>query len=141
MRRNARLSQHILLIQDDPLDAAAVRTALTTSKDGPFQVEWVRRCGEGLDRLTDNAKQHAHRANGNADFAMYQAKDSGRNNYQFFQSELNVSALARQTITSLPHDRRGHRPPLGGHRVHGAYLDRRSKPRRAHSRAAVPFTQ
>jgi diguanylate cyclase (GGDEF)-like protein/PAS domain S-box-containing protein len=33
-----------------------------------------------------------------ADFAMYQAKDGGRNNYQFFQSELNVTALERQTI-------------------------------------------
>jgi diguanylate cyclase (GGDEF)-like protein len=34
----------------------------------------------------------------NADFAMYQAKDSGRNNYQFFKSDLNVTALERQAI-------------------------------------------
>jgi len=29
----------------------------------------------------------------NADFAMYQAKDSGRSNYQFFQAALNVTAI------------------------------------------------
>jgi diguanylate cyclase (GGDEF)-like protein/PAS domain S-box-containing protein len=51
--------QHILLIQNDPADAEAVRQALSKSSDGPFQVEWVRRCSEGLERLvteirTDN---------------------------------------------------------------------------------------
>lgn len=34
----------------------------------------------------------------NADFAMYQAKDYGRNNYQFFKSDLNVTALERQVV-------------------------------------------
>src|SRR6202022_5117344 len=34
----------------------------------------------------------------NSDFAMYQAKDSGRNNYQFYQSQLNVTAHERQVI-------------------------------------------
>jgi diguanylate cyclase (GGDEF)-like protein len=34
----------------------------------------------------------------NADFAMHQAKDAGRNNYQFFQSNLNIAALERHTI-------------------------------------------
>jgi diguanylate cyclase (GGDEF)-like protein/PAS domain S-box-containing protein len=34
----------------------------------------------------------------NADFAMYQAKDCGRNNYQFFKTDLNVSAIERQAI-------------------------------------------
>jgi diguanylate cyclase (GGDEF)-like protein/PAS domain S-box-containing protein len=34
----------------------------------------------------------------NADFAMYQAKDSGRSNYQFFKSDLNATALERQVI-------------------------------------------
>jgi predicted signal transduction protein with EAL and GGDEF domain len=34
----------------------------------------------------------------NADFAMYQAKDSGRNNYQFFQWDLNTTAIERQAI-------------------------------------------
>jgi diguanylate cyclase (GGDEF)-like protein/PAS domain S-box-containing protein len=34
----------------------------------------------------------------NADFAMYHAKESGRNNYQFFREEMNVRALERQAI-------------------------------------------
>ena len=36
----------------------------------------------------------------NADFAMYHAKDSGRNNYQFFKPEMNVRAVERQSLES-----------------------------------------
>ena len=34
----------------------------------------------------------------NADFAMYHAKDCGRNNYQFFRPDMNVRAVERQSI-------------------------------------------
>ena len=34
----------------------------------------------------------------NADTAMYQAKDNGRNGFQFFRSEMNVRAVERQSI-------------------------------------------
>lgn len=34
----------------------------------------------------------------NADTAMYQAKANGRNNYQFFKSDMNVRAVERQVI-------------------------------------------
>jgi diguanylate cyclase (GGDEF)-like protein/PAS domain S-box-containing protein len=34
----------------------------------------------------------------NADFAMYQAKYSGRNNYQFFRSDMNANAMERQSV-------------------------------------------
>ncbi len=34
----------------------------------------------------------------NADFAMYHAKDSGRNNYQFFKPDMNVHAAERQSL-------------------------------------------
>jgi diguanylate cyclase (GGDEF)-like protein/PAS domain S-box-containing protein len=47
----------ILLIQDDPADAKAVREAL----NGSFQVDWVRRCSEGLERLAQQGKQKKQR--------------------------------------------------------------------------------
>lgn len=36
----------------------------------------------------------------NADIAMYQAKENGRNNYQFFKPAMNVRAVERQSIES-----------------------------------------
>ncbi len=36
----------------------------------------------------------------NADFAMYHAKDNGRNNYQFFRPDIKVSAIERQSLES-----------------------------------------
>lgn len=39
----------------------------------------------------------------NADTAMYQAKDRGRNNYQFFTQDMNVRAVERQLIESHLH--------------------------------------
>lgn len=36
----------------------------------------------------------------NADTAMYQAKEKGRNNYQFFKHDMNVRAVERQMIES-----------------------------------------
>jgi diguanylate cyclase (GGDEF)-like protein/PAS domain S-box-containing protein len=39
-----------------------------------------------------------------ADFAMYHAKETGRDNYQFFKSEMNVRAIERQSLEdSLRH--------------------------------------
>ena len=42
----------ILLIQNDPTDAQTVQDALLCTNDGSLRVEWVRRCSEGLERLT-----------------------------------------------------------------------------------------
>jgi diguanylate cyclase (GGDEF)-like protein/PAS domain S-box-containing protein len=36
----------------------------------------------------------------NADFAMYHAKESGRNNYQLFKPDMNVRALERQSLAN-----------------------------------------
>jgi diguanylate cyclase (GGDEF)-like protein/PAS domain S-box-containing protein len=46
----------------------------------------------------------------NADFAMYQAKESGRNCYQFFKPEMNAKAAQRQSVENglrLALERRG----------------------------------
>jgi diguanylate cyclase (GGDEF)-like protein/PAS domain S-box-containing protein len=51
------MPQRVLLIQDDPSDARAVREALISSSDVPFEVVWVRRCSEGLERLTRECEQ------------------------------------------------------------------------------------
>ena len=45
------MSQRILLIQNDAAAAKAILDALTHSTDESFQVEWVRRCSEALERL------------------------------------------------------------------------------------------
>jgi len=46
----------ILLIQNDSADAKAVREALSHSGDGSFEVEWVRSCSEGVQRLASEGK-------------------------------------------------------------------------------------
>jgi diguanylate cyclase (GGDEF)-like protein/PAS domain S-box-containing protein len=56
------MSQYILLIEDDPSDARRVREALVNSSNGAFQVEWVRRCSEGLERLAREERQEEERA-------------------------------------------------------------------------------
>jgi diguanylate cyclase (GGDEF)-like protein/PAS domain S-box-containing protein len=48
------MSQRLLLIQDDAAAAKAIVTALSHS-DELFQVEWVRCCSEGLERLAGSA--------------------------------------------------------------------------------------
>jgi diguanylate cyclase (GGDEF)-like protein/PAS domain S-box-containing protein len=45
------MSQRILLIQDDAAIATIIVEALRHSSDEPFEVEWVRRCSEGLEGL------------------------------------------------------------------------------------------
>ena len=49
--------RNVLLIQDDPADAEAIRAALLSSGDGPFQVVWVRRCSEALEQLNPEGQQ------------------------------------------------------------------------------------
>jgi diguanylate cyclase (GGDEF)-like protein/PAS domain S-box-containing protein len=52
------MSHNILLIQDDASHAGEMQKALSGSNDGSFQVEWVRTCAAGLERLTRNADLH-----------------------------------------------------------------------------------
>jgi diguanylate cyclase (GGDEF)-like protein/PAS domain S-box-containing protein len=49
------MSERILLIQDDAPIATLITASLYHSSDEPFEVEWVRRCSEGLERLAGAA--------------------------------------------------------------------------------------
>jgi len=46
-----RLRGTILLIENDPAIADSIRTSLSASEYGSFDVEWVRQLSEGLERL------------------------------------------------------------------------------------------
>jgi diguanylate cyclase (GGDEF)-like protein/PAS domain S-box-containing protein len=45
------MEHRILLIQEDQPNANAIRDALASSRDPVFNVDWVRRCSEGLEQL------------------------------------------------------------------------------------------
>src|SRR5512141_641555 len=62
--RKDRMPQSILLIQSDAADAARVRESLTASVDGPFRVDWVKSCAEGLERLAREGMQEADGSGG-----------------------------------------------------------------------------
>jgi diguanylate cyclase (GGDEF)-like protein/PAS domain S-box-containing protein len=49
------VSQRILLIQDDSAAAKAILEALGSPDSELFQVDWVRHCSEGLERLAGKA--------------------------------------------------------------------------------------
>jgi hypothetical protein len=48
----SRPSDHLLLIEDNPSDAKLVQRALTNTRFGPFQLEWVENLSDGLERLS-----------------------------------------------------------------------------------------
>ena len=58
------MAQKILLIQDDATDAEEIHEALLNSGDESFEIEWIRGCAEGLQRLIDEGKPERHRAQG-----------------------------------------------------------------------------
>src|SRR6202047_5037145 len=45
------MSRNVLLVLSDAAEAKAVRRSLVDSRDGPFKVEWMRRCDDALKRL------------------------------------------------------------------------------------------
>jgi DNA-binding NarL/FixJ family response regulator len=45
------MSQRILLVQNDALAAKNIIEALCQSSETHFQVEWVKRCSEGLEKV------------------------------------------------------------------------------------------
>ena len=53
-------SQNVLLIEDDPASAGAIREALTYSGNAVFTINWVRGCHEGVEQLTLHRQQGAN---------------------------------------------------------------------------------
>lgn len=45
------MDRRLLLIEDDATDARLIRGALADARGGPFEVEWVRKLSDGLERL------------------------------------------------------------------------------------------
>jgi PAS domain S-box-containing protein len=60
--QQANMPRKILLIQDDAQDAGKIRDALLNSNELSFEVEWVRRCCEALERLARRRRQAKHGA-------------------------------------------------------------------------------
>jgi CheY-like chemotaxis protein len=57
-RRKGTISEdNLLLIEDNPADAKLVREALTDTRFGPFQIEWVKNLSDGLQRLSKGGIQ------------------------------------------------------------------------------------
>jgi diguanylate cyclase (GGDEF)-like protein/PAS domain S-box-containing protein len=52
--------QNVLLVQNDAIDASAVRDALIHSRDGSFRVLWVRHCSAGLKVLVRQVARESH---------------------------------------------------------------------------------
>ena len=51
LRRGKPMFRNVLLVLSDAAEAKAVRRSLVNSRDGPFKVEWVRRCRDAVKRL------------------------------------------------------------------------------------------
>src|SRR2546429_8305235 len=45
------MSRNVLLVLADAAEAKTVRRSLVDSRDGPFKVEYVNRCGDAIKRL------------------------------------------------------------------------------------------
>jgi hypothetical protein len=45
------MSRNLLLILAETTEGSAVQRTLINSRDAPFHVEWVSRCGDALERL------------------------------------------------------------------------------------------
>jgi diguanylate cyclase (GGDEF)-like protein len=81
---------------DAGITARKVLTALAASHGcGPHSLRVT--ASIGLSTYPEDG-QDAEILIKNADMAMYQAKEKGRNNYQFFRKETNVRATERQSI-------------------------------------------
>ena len=81
-------------------DAGVKAGKILSALSAPFEIEQVtlRVTGSiGVSTYPEDG-QSAELLIRNADLAMYQAKEKGRSNYQFFEKGMNVRAVERQSI-------------------------------------------
>lgn len=86
----------------DMQDASVTAQKIIASLSAPYvidQHELHLTCSIGISVYPADA-DNAEVLLKNADTAMYHAKESGRNNYQFFKHAMNVRAVERQVIES-----------------------------------------
>jgi diguanylate cyclase (GGDEF)-like protein len=100
--------EFVILLTEDKLDDDAAITAkkILAEISLPHFVDGHELHVTGSIGITayPNDAEDAETLIKNADTAMYQAKEKGRNNYQFFKHDMNVRAVERQTIeTHLRH--------------------------------------
>jgi diguanylate cyclase (GGDEF)-like protein/PAS domain S-box-containing protein len=96
--------EFVILLSEttNPEDAATSANKIIRSLSGPHSIE-------GLDLHIDGSigisvypgdGEDAETLIKNADTAMYHAKEHGRNNFQFFEAEMNSKAVERQSLES-----------------------------------------
>jgi len=99
--------EFVILLSDiaEPQDAALRAKKLLHSLSAPHAIEGqdLRINGSIGISIYPQDGEDAPTLIKNADTAMYQAKEHGRNNFQFFKEEMNLKAVQRQSLESGLH--------------------------------------
>ncbi|MGQ0658592.1 MAG: putative bifunctional diguanylate cyclase/phosphodiesterase [Chromatiales bacterium] len=93
--------EFVVVLPETGADGATqVAQKILTSLSGPYQIEsyyLIITPSIGIS-IYPNDGQDIQTLIKNADAALYHAKDSGRNNYQFFTQEMNIAAFERISL-------------------------------------------